>query len=313
MEDKKNMTCHELVSGYRANGYKLKYYGKVKEIHKKPKSKIRRRHKSKVKRERKTYRLYKTVINPRYKTTLLITAGFHGDEPNSSISLLEIIDEIAAFANMMHVRVVVYICVNPSGFDLRKHYNASNEFFNNDFMRYLIKSGKWVGTLIDFDEPYAMINLAKSPAKEVRLLQEDICKYYFPAPAAVLDIHQQNGNLKTGDIFAYIFDRKPLYKRIMNKLEKIAPIARNEVWKDVQDGREINYCIDGDGFVFVHDGTITDLFHYLKSKYVVTSETKTTLTLEQVAKINLIWAKELIKLIARDAKRKKNKKKKKKK
>ncbi len=308
-----DMTCQELVRGYRLKGYKLKYYGKVKESHKKPRSKDQRKRKSKVKRERKTYRLYKTVINPHHKTTLLITAGFHGDEPNSPISLLEIIDEVAAFATEMCVRVIVYICINPSGFDLRKHYNASNEFFNNWFMLYMIEGGKWVGTLKDFDEPYAMTDLAKSPAKEVRLLQEDICKYYFPAPAAVLDIHQQHGNLKTGDIFAYIFDRLPVYYRIMNKLEKIAPIARNEAWKDYQDNREINYRIDEDGFVFVHDGTLTDLFHYLGSKYVVTSETKTTLSLDQVAKINLIWIKELIRLIARDAKRKKNKKKKKKK
>ena len=288
MEDKKNMTYRELVSGYRAKGYKLKYYGKVKE-------------------NRETYRLYKIIINPWYKTTFFTTAGFHGDEPNSPISLLEIIDKIAALANMACVRVIAYICVNPSGFDLRKHYNASNEFFNNDSMRFLIKGGKWVGTLIDFNEPYAMVKPAKSPAKEVQLLQEDICKYYFPAPAAVLDIHQQEGNLKTGEVFAYIFDHPATYRRIMKKLAKIAPIARNDSWSDHQDGREINYRIDEDGFVFVHDGTITDLFYHLKSKYVVTSETKTTLPLEQVSQINLIWAKELIRLIARDAK-KKNKK-----
>lgn len=286
-----NMTYHELVSGYRAKGYRLKYYGKVKE-------------------NRRTYRLYKIVINPWYKTTMLITAGFHGDEPNSPISLLEIIDKIGAYAKTMRVRIVAYICVNPGGFDKRKHYNPSNEYFNNDFMRFIIEGGKFVGTLQYFDEPFIDTDLVESPAKEVCRLQEDVKKYYFPAPAAVLDIHQQEGNLKTGDIFAYIFDRPATYRRIMNKLEKIAPIARNDSWMDHQDNREIHYRIDEDGFVFLHDGTITDMFHHcFKSKYVVTSETKTTLSLEQVATINLIWAKELIKLVAKDAKRKKNKKK----
>ncbi len=278
MEDTKDMTYQELVHGYRAKGYKLKYYGKVKE-------------------NRRTYRLYKMVINPRYKKTLLITTGFHGEEFNGPISLLGIFDEAAAFAKTMRVRMVVYICVNPSGFDLHKRYNASNEFFNNDFMRYVIKGGKFVGTLKKFDEPFVSTTLVSSPAKEVRLLQKDTRQYIFPVPAAVLDIHQDH--LKAGNLYAYILDRRPTYLKIMNKLKKITEIARNVPAMNFENGRKVHYRIDNDGFIFLHDGTLTDMFYRLGSKFVVCAETNTTLPVKQVCQINLIWIKELIKLITR--------------
>lgn len=289
-----HMTYQELVQSYRNKGCRLKYYGKVKE-------------------GRKTYRLYKFVLEPRYKTTLLITAGFHGDEFNGPISLLEIYEKLAALAKKYHVRIPGYICIGPEQFNADKHYNSSNENKkngNNDWMRYEIRGGKLVGTLKKDEHFYKNPKVA-SAAKEVRELQKDIRKHYdYPVPDAVLDIHQQKGNLKTGEIFAYIFNRPGTYRRIMKKLEKIAKIVRNDSWVDKDDGRRIHKRIDEDGFVFLHDGTITDMFYRSGSKYAVTSETKTTMSLEQVAAVNLIWAKELIKLIARDAKRRQNKKKK---
>src|SRR3989344_4988560 len=136
---KKRMGYDELIQGYKTTGYKLERYGTVKEPFKK---------------KFKYYPLYKIVINPEGKKTLLITAGFHGEEFNGPISLLKIFDEAAAFAKDLGVRLLVYICVNPSGFDLRQRYNASNEKFNNDFLRYKIEKDTWVGTLIKTDEPF---------------------------------------------------------------------------------------------------------------------------------------------------------------
>lgn len=283
MQDKSNMTYQELVKGYRAKGCKLRYYGKVKE-------------------GQRTYRLYKFVIEPRYKKTLLITTGFHGEEFNGPISLLEIYDELIAYAKTMRVRIVGYICVNPDGFDKRQRYNSSDESKkngNNDFMRYVTKNGRRVG-ILKKDQPYFATLSVESSAKEVRVLQKDIrSNYIFPVPHGVLDIHQQQGHLNTGEIFAYIFDRRPTYRRIMKKLEKVAKIARNDPTYTFDGGRKIFYRIDEDGFVFLHDGTIIDMFYRFGSKYVVTSETKTTLPLEKVAAINLIWIKELIKLIVK--------------
>lgn len=292
MEDTKDMTYLELTRKYRAKGYRLKSYGKIKEACKQHESH------GKVRKSHRAYTLYKLIINPRHKKTSLITTGFHGEEFNGPISLLEIIDEAAAFAKKMRVRLVVYICINPSGFDLHQRYNASGEKQNNDFMRYVIKGGKLVG-ILKKSEPYMAINIVDSPAREVRLLKKDVLKYFSPVPRGVLDIHQQEGNLKNGDVFAYIFNRRPVYLRIMKKIAKIAKIAKNDPTFTWEGHRKVFYRIDEDGFIFLHDGTITDMFYRLGSKFVVTSETNTTMLLEKVCQINLIWIKELIKLITK--------------
>src|SRR3989344_2498757 len=272
MKKKGQTTYRELIGGFIAKGYKLKSYGEIKE-------------------GRKKYRLYKTVINPRYRRTLLITSGFHGEEFNGPISLLGIFDEVAAYAKKMRVRLGVYPFVNPSGFDRHQRYNASGESQNNDFLRYEIKGGRLVGTWLKKDGPFVSFKIVDSGAKEVRLLKKDALQYTSPVPIGVLDIHQQKDNLETGDVYAYIFDQRSIYLKIMKKLEKIAKIARNDSWIDTDDGRQIHARIDKGGFVFLHDGTLTDMFYRLGSKFVVTSETKTTMSLEKVCQVNLIWIK----------------------
>lgn len=277
MKNKKKITYQKLMRGFKDKGYRLKNYGIVKE-------------------KRKKYRLYKIIINPQYRKTLLITSGFHGEEFNGPISLLAIFDEIVACAKKARVRIVVYPCVNPSGFDLHKRYNASNETQNNDFLRYEIKDGKQVGTLQP-GENFTNWQIVDSGAKEVRLLKRDVLK--IALPRGVLDIHQQQGNLNTGDLYAYIFDRRAAYLKVMKKLEKIAKIAKNDPAVNYEDGREVRYRIDNNGFIVLHDGTLTDMFYRLGSKFVVTSETNTALPLNKVCQINLIWIKEFIKLIAK--------------
>ncbi len=292
MEDNKDMTYRELTRKYRAKGYRLKSYGKIKE------KCVQHESRGKVRKNRSVYTLYKLVINPRHKKTLLITTGFHGEEFNGPISLLEIIDVVADIAKKARLRIVIYICVNPSGFDLHQRYNASGEKQNNDFMRYVIKGGKLVG-MLKKGEPYMAINIIDSPAREVRLLKRDALKYFSPVPRGVLDIHQQEGHLKNGDVFAYIFNRRPVYLRIMKKISRIAKIAKNDPTFTWEGRRKVYYRIDENGFIFLHDGSITDMFYRLGSKFVVTSETKTTMSLADVCAVNLIWIEELIKLIVK--------------
>ncbi len=286
MKTKKWMTYQELMRGFRSKGYELQVYGHVLEKHKKlptyPHS--------------KAYTLYKIVINPiaKFEKTLLITSGFHGEEFNGPISLLEIFDEISAYARKMRVRLVVYPCINPSGFDLHKRYNASNEKFNNDFLRYEIEKDKWVGTLLKTSESFLKYEIVDSPAKEVRLLKEDVLKY--PVPDGVLDIHQDR--LKAGNFYAYILNQRTTYLKIMKKLGKITDVAKNVPAMNFDNGRKVYYEIDKDGFIMIHDGTITDMFYRQGSKFVICAETNTKLPLEKVCQINLVWIQELIDLIA---------------
>lgn len=279
MEEKKAMTYLELIAGFRDKGYKLKRYGTVRE-------------------KRTKYHLYKIVINPQYRRTLLITSGFHGEEFNGPISLLAMFDEVVRYAKRKRARLIVYPCVNPSGFDLRKRYNASNELYNNDFLRYKIRSGRWVSTLkpLKHGEIFFSFKIIESPAKEVRFLKDDVLKYRLPR--AVLDIHQDN-ELEDSDFYTYIFNRVHLYQKIVNKLKKIARVARNESALNFDHGRKIRYKINSRGFIFLHDGTLTDMFYRLGSEFVVTAETGTKVPIKLVTRINLIWAKSLINLIVK--------------
>lgn len=121
------MGYQELIDRFRKKGLKLISYGLVK--------------------ENKIYRLYKIVVDSNSKKTLIITSGFHGEEYNGPISLLQIIDKVIDYAKSKKVNLIIYPCINPSGFDLRQRYNASNEIPNNDFLRYEIKKGMWTSII----------------------------------------------------------------------------------------------------------------------------------------------------------------------
>jgi len=59
--------------------------------------------------------------------TVLITAGFHGDEKAGPLTLLEHIAEIVDYAAARGVGLLVYPCINPSGFEVGSRYNRSGE------------------------------------------------------------------------------------------------------------------------------------------------------------------------------------------
>ena len=79
--------------------------------------------------------------------TVLITAGFHGDEKAGPLTLLEHAAEIVDYAAARGVGLSIYPCVNPSGFEAHTRYNISGERPNNDFLRYEIEPGLWCGEL----------------------------------------------------------------------------------------------------------------------------------------------------------------------
>ena len=285
---KRDMTYYDLLQGYVDKGYKLEKYGSVTEP---------------IRGKDRYYRLYKIVINPEHEKTLLTTTGFHGEEFNGPISLLRIFDEAVDFATKMQTRLIVYPCINPSGFDLHQRYNPSDDvgdYGNNDFLRHEIKNGEWVGTL-KTGEAFVKYKIIDSAAKEVRLLKRDVLKYQNPVPQAVLDIHQDCMKKGQGNFYAYILNQsqRPVYLEIMKKLAKITDVAKNIDAENIEGDRKVSYRIDKDGFIFLHDGSINDMFYRLKSEFSICAETNTDLPLEKVSQINLIWIKELIKLITK--------------
>ena len=81
------------------------------------------------------------------RKSLLITAGFHGDEIAGPLTLLNHLPEILAYATARDVGLRIYPCLNPSGFTDGTRYNRQGESPNNDFLRYEIAPGEWVGEL----------------------------------------------------------------------------------------------------------------------------------------------------------------------
>lgn len=271
------MEYQELIDRFRKKGLKLISYGLVK--------------------EKKIYRLYKIVVDGNSKKTLIITSGFHGEEYNGPISLLQIIDKVIDHAKSKKINLIIYPCINPSGFDLRQRYNASNEIPNNDFLRYEIKKGIWT-SIIRPKQEFLKYKFIWSKAKEVKQFQKDL-KKWGKVPVGILDIHQDD-ELSKCDFYSYIFDKKNIYRKIMAKLDCIAARCRNVKLLMVNEkGIEFNDTIDSEGFIMTHDGTVTDMFYRLGSSFSVVSETNVRMPLRKVSAINKIWAEDLINLISK--------------
>src|SRR5690242_3816345 len=58
---------------------------------------------------------------------LVITSGFHGEEPAGPLTLCHYFEAIAAYARERGVGLRVYPCINPSGFEDGTRYNRSGE------------------------------------------------------------------------------------------------------------------------------------------------------------------------------------------
>src|SRR5689334_19887684 len=67
---------------------------------------------------------------------LVITTGFHGEEPAGPLTMAAHLAEIAGWVREAGITAHIFPCINPSGFEAGSRYNASGEKPNNDFLRY---------------------------------------------------------------------------------------------------------------------------------------------------------------------------------
>ncbi|AKJ06744.1 hypothetical protein ATI61_105282 [Archangium gephyra] len=219
---------------------------------------------------------------------LVITSGFHGEEPAGPLTLCHYFADIYAYARERGVGLRVYPCINPSGFVDGTRYNRSGEKPNNDFMRYETAPGEWKGELTR-DEPFLRWALYEGGPKETRAVRSDIARY--PAPAAALDIHQDN-YLPDPATYAYTFGDKAAYRPFMKAASAHAQVIRNEKVDEYNR-------TDADGLIEYHDGSVTDYFMRLGVPYTTALETTTRTPLEACHAINLIWIRGFIDLAAR--------------
>jgi hypothetical protein len=234
----------------------------------------------------KEYPLFRlTVPGSRW---LVITAGFHGEEPAGPLTLMESFAEIAAYARERDVGLRVYPCINPSGFEAGTRYNRSGEKPNNDFLRYEVAPGRWKDDLLR-GETFLRWVLYDGGPKETRAVREDIVR--FPAPAAALDIHQDN-YLGMDATYAYVFGDPAAYRPMVEAVVAHATVIRN---RPVDE----HHYADADGLIEAHDGSVTDYFMRVGVPYTAALETTTRTPLPSCHAVNLIWIRGFIDLATR--------------
>ncbi|NTX12781.1 hypothetical protein HUA76_18460 [Myxococcus sp. CA056] len=219
---------------------------------------------------------------------LVITSGFHGEEPAGPLTLAERFPEVVAYARQRGVGLRVYPCINPSGFEDGTRYNRSGEKPNNDFLRYEVAPGEWRGELNE-GQDHLRWALYDGGPKETRLVRSDLAR--FRAPNAALDIHQDN-YLGGAATYAYTFGDKAFYRPFVEASSKHATVVRNQK----VDEQNIT---DDDGLIVYHDGSVTDWYARQGVPYTATLETTTPMSMEACHAVNLIWIRGFIDLAAR--------------
>jgi hypothetical protein len=222
------------------------------------------------------------------RRTLVITSGFHGEEPAGPLSLLSALPELVEYARARDVGLCVYPCINPSGFEDGTRYNRSGERPNNDFLRYETSPGVWKGEL-DAGEPFLRWKLFDAGPKETRAVRADLEK--LPAPDAALDIHQDR-YVRGAFTYAYVFGDQAPYSRLTRASEAHAQVIRGE---KVDERNHTN----SEGLIEYNDGSVTDYFFRRGVPWAAALETTTHTPLEACHAVNLIWLRGFIDLAAR--------------
>jgi hypothetical protein len=224
--------------------------------------------------------------------TVVVTAGFHGDEKAGPLSLLAHAAELFAYARAAGVGLRLYPCVNPSGFEAHTRYNVGGERPNNDFLRYEIAPGVWRGELHVGEVPLAWKGLEGGPKETVALARE---LARWPAPAAALDLHQDN--FIHGHVFySYVFGDRAPYRPLQARSGALLPVLRSSlVDSGYEPGSDVH--ADAEGFIECHDGSITDHFHRAGVPFTAAIETTTDTPWPLADEINLLWVRGFIDLV----------------
>jgi succinylglutamate desuccinylase/aspartoacylase family protein len=225
--------------------------------------------------------------------SVLITAGFHGDEKAGPLTLLAHAAELFAYARVRGVGLRIYPCINPSGFEAHTRYNVGGERPNNDFLRYEIAPGVWRGELNAGETPLAWKPYEGGP-KETIALARALAR--LPVPTAALDLHQDN--FIHGHVFySYVFGDRAPYRPLQARSGALLPVLRSSlVDSGYEPGSDVH--ADAEGFIEIHDGSVTDHFHRAGVPFTAAIETTTDTPWALADEINMIWARGFIELAA---------------
>jgi hypothetical protein len=226
--------------------------------------------------------------------SVVITAGFHGDEKAGPLTLVDHVAEIVAYAAERGVGLDVFPCINPSGFEAHTRYNIGGERPNNDFLRYETAPGTWRGELREGEAFLDMVPATDGVPKETAALARALDA--APVPRAALDLHQDNF-IHGALFYAYVFGPREGYRPLLARSGALVPILRSSI---VDSGHEPGSDVraDHEGLIVCHDGSITDRYHRAGVPYTAAIETTTETPAGLADEINLIWIRGFIDLAA---------------
>ena len=241
-------------------------------------------------------------LNDRF---MLIRAGIHGDEVAGPLTIIRYFNRIFDYAHKCGVNLIVYPLGNPSGYDARQRYNADEgkgSDFNNDFVRYELKNGNWSDDIrrgAKFRRWYwssdSRLNL--NLPVETHLMHHLLRCDPLENIVAALDLHQDNiSRIDQAAAYHYSFGDLPVYGRIVEAIRKTVPVLTHKV---ISAGQNSGMRTDQDGFIVRHDGTLGDLMYRLGVTYPVTAETTSKTPIDKACRVNWLWIRGLIDLVAK--------------
>lgn len=241
-------------------------------------------------------------LNDRF---MLIRAGIHGDEVSGPLTIVHYFNRIFDYAHKRGVNLIIYPLGNPAGYDARQRYNTDDgegTDFNNDFLRYELENGKWVDDIrrgAKFKRWYlssdSRLNL-KLPA-ETRLMHHLLRRDPLENIVAALDLHQDTiSRIDCAAAYHYAFGDLSVYGRIVEAIDKIVPVLAHKM---ISAGQNSGMRTDREGFIVRHDGTLGDLLYRLGVAYPVTAETTGKTPVDTACRVNWLWIKGLIDLVAK--------------
>jgi hypothetical protein len=277
----------------------------------------------------KSYKSIKLTYNDENPYLYLLTAGFHGNEIAGPLTILDRLEKIVEKAKEKDVGLIIYPCINPSGFDIRTRYNISDngrDIANNDFIRYVVNH-KIVDDLMNkkksddwFLSSDKLFNKRFPP--ETNYMQEEMEKIHWKRVLVALDLHQhvidEKDIIKHACTYTYVFSEPEKYASIIKKIENIAPLLKNTLVdkgyikisqdeeglleQEIVDDDSNKVYTDEYGTIYRHDGTISALADLKKVKDVVAVETTSEVPLDKSIDVNMAWYEGLMDLIKPDKK-----------
>jgi len=236
---------------------------------------------------------------------MLIRAGIHGDEVAGPLTIIRDFNRIFDYAHKRGIKLIIYPLGNPAGYDARQRYNTDEDEksdFNNDFVRYELENGEMVDDIrrgVKIKRWYlssdSRLNL-NLPA-ETLLMHQLLRRDPLENIVAALDLHQDTiSRIDQAAAYHYAFGDLSVYSRIVETINKTVPVLAHKM---ISAGQNSGMRTDKEGFIVRHDGTFGDLLYRLGVKYSVTAETTGKTPIDEACRVNWLWIKGLIDLVAK--------------